>query len=133
MIQSLYDTSSNTSFDKIGLQNLNKVDVLKLQHPESQLTLLRTLRNYLHIQNIGAVLDQVKNNYRKHYETQNLTWTIEDSMWQKMTIQQINDAGQYDYNSASVSWNLRKFRLDNYELLKSISSEVPEDQLRDRF
>jgi len=58
LIQELYNTSGNVgSFDRIGLQNLNKLDVLKLRHPESQLTLLRTLRNYLHIQNIASVLD----------------------------------------------------------------------------
>jgi hypothetical protein len=66
----LYDSTTNVGgFDRIGVQNLNKLDVLKLQHPESQLTLLRTLRNYLHIENIGEVLDKVKANYARHYES----------------------------------------------------------------
>jgi len=94
LIQSLYDSATNVgSFDRIGLQNLHKLDVLKLQHPESQLTLLRTLRNYLHIQNIGSVLDKVRSNYIRHYESQKLSWNVEDSMWLKMTLAQINDAG----------------------------------------
>lgn len=134
LIQSLYDSTTNVgSFDRIGVQNLQKVDVLKLKHPESQLTLLRTLRNYLHIQNIGSVLDTVRTIYNRHYESQKLTWNVEDSMWLKMTLAQINDAGKFDYNRSSVSWNLRKFRLENYKLLKSISADVPEDQLKDHF
>lgn len=107
--------------------------MLKLQHPESQLTLLRTLRNYLHIQNIGSVLDQVRNNYIRHYESQKLSWNVEDSMWLKMTLAQINDAGQFEYNRNSVSWNLRKFRLENFNLLRTIGSDASEDKLKDQF
>lgn len=134
LIQGLYDSTTNVgSFDRIGLQNLHKLDVLKLQHPESQLTLLRTLRNYLHIQNIGSVLDQVRNNYIRHYESQKLSWNVEDSMWLKMTLAQINDAGQFEYNRNSVSWNLRKFRLENFNLLRTIGSDASEDKLKDQF
>lgn len=50
-----------------------------------------------------------------------------------MTIDQINQAGEYEYNRNSVSYKLRRFNLLNHALLKSTTSQLSEQELKARF
>ena len=53
------------SFNEVGMSNLHKIDILRLQKANSQINLLRLLPNYLYTDNIVNVLQSVQKNYQE--------------------------------------------------------------------
>lgn len=88
LINNFYaDPNVINNFNTIGRSNLNKIDILKLKRSQSQINLLRNLPNFLHIENIGEILQTVKANYAKEFLDKKATWTIELGLWNKMNLE----------------------------------------------